>query len=468
MNHKTNNAQKIRLGYIISFLLLIVALVLTNFITSRLLKQSKQISSTDAMINNLEQTIGYLKDAETGIRGFVIMKDSAYLVPFIGSKQKIDSLYNLLEEQSIDRAYQKGELQKLKVLLEERYSAFNSSIDTFNANNQEMSVFSKMKTRNGKKIMDSLRKQITKMQLHEKKEMETRQADLESIYRITNIINSVAIAISVMLAFFAISTFTKENRARNEADEKATDYRKRLEARVVELRSKNIELTELRSNERFISTGRIARTIAHEVRNPLTNINLALEQLSEELQATPDTTKMLDMIGRNSRRIQQLVADLLNSTRFAELNFETVHINQLLDETLEQLNDRISLYNISVEKNYDASLPPITADGEKLKLAFLNIILNAVEAVEHNTGLLSIKTLHTDDYCKIIVSDNGKGMSADTLQRIFEPYFSRKEKGSGLGLTNTQNIILNHKGFLSVDSEEGAGAVFTIKLPYTV
>ena len=126
-----------------------------------------------------------------------------------------------------------------------------------------------------------------------------------------------------------------------------------MEERVKELHGKNEEINRLRSTEKFAATGRIARTIAHEVRNPLTNISLATEQLQEEVPRNEETELLLRMIDRNTTRINQLITDLLNSTKFAQLIFTQTSLNDILDEALDLAKDRIELKHIQVNKQYD-------------------------------------------------------------------------------------------------------------------
>ena len=234
----------------------------------------------------------------------------------------------------------------------------------------------------------------------------------------------------------------------------------------MELRGVNKELLQMRSIEKFASTGRIARTIAHEVRNPLTNINLAMEQLKAEMPEGEDNQILFEMVNRNSNRINQLITDLLNSTKFAELTYGKTSINVLLDEALELAKDRISLYNIKVVKKYSMDICDVAVDKDKLKIAFLNIIVNAIEAMEPGKGVLTVSTRGENNKCVIEIADNGTGMDKESLSRLFEPYFTSKPKGNGLGLTNTQNIILNHKGTIQAESEKGQGTTFTITLDF--
>jgi signal transduction histidine kinase len=182
------------------------------------------------------------------------------------------------------------------------------------------------------------------------------------------------------------------------------------------------KLRELKSMEKFTATGRVARTIAHEVRNPLTNISLAAEQLQELTIQNNESSMLLDMIGRNSIRINQLVSDLLNATKIIELNIRPVNINKILDETLEMAADRLDLSQVKVEKNYATDVCHVAVDEEKIKIAFLNIIVNAIEAMEKSKGILFLRTKNGGDTCIIEIEDNGNGMDEDTLQKLFEPY----------------------------------------------
>jgi signal transduction histidine kinase len=228
----------------------------------------------------------------------------------------------------------------------------------------------------------------------------------------------------------------------------------------------NIELLELRGIEKFAATGRIARTIAHEVRNPLTNINLATEHLRSDIKAGSETDILFDMVARNSNRINELINDLLNSTKAAHLTFIKININDILDQSLSFAQDRIDLKEIKVIKNYEDNLCDILADVEKINIAFLNIIVNAVEAMESKKGILTLITENKNNHCIVHISDNGKGMDKESLLKIFEPYYTTKEKGNGLGLTNTQNIVLSHHANIYAESEEGKGTSFTITFNY--
>ena len=264
------------------------------------------------------------------------------------------------------------------------------------------------------------------------------------------------------MVFYSIVTFNKENHAKQKADMSARAFRNQLEMRITELHNLNNELVELKSIEKFAATGRIARTIAHEVRNPLTNINLAAEHLKSEITPDSETDLLIEMITRNANRINQLISDLLNSTRASPLEFVEHNVNELLEESLHHAHDRIELNGVKVIKDYASDVCPVLVDAEKIKIAFLNVIVNAIEAMQSNRGVLKIKTEKMDERCIVTISDNGKGMSQEELTNLFEPYFTTKENGNGLGLTNTQNIILSHNANIVANTLQGKGTTFTI------
>jgi signal transduction histidine kinase len=302
------------------------------------------------------------------------------------------------------------------------------------------------------------------METHETELLQLRKEKLRGVSISIKVITLTSLIIALLLSLYSFVTYSKESRAKQKADEQANSYRNQLENKVKELQEANNELQELRSLEKFTATGRIARTIAHEIRNPLTNIALASEQISSASNHDEETTMLLEMINRNANRINQMISELLTSTKFAQLQFSKISINSLLDETLELAKDRIELKHIKLEKNYANRGCEVLVDVEKMKIAFLNVIVNAIEAMEKDKGILEIQTTETNDKCVIDIKDNGSGMDGETLQKLFDPYFTRKSNGAGLGLTHTQNIILNHKGNIQVKSMLEKGTVFTVTL----
>ena len=215
--------------------------------------------------------------------------------------------------------------------------------------------------------------------------------------------------------------------------------------------------------DKMAAAGRLLRMLGHEIRNPLTNIDLAIGQLIAD-NRNDELNDLVEIIQRNSKRIGQLLTDLLQAANPGQLRAQSCSPVDLLDETLALAADRIALKNIRVEKDYASDLRPVQADPQKMKIALLNIIINAVEIMEANRGVLSLGIRPTTEGCRIVIRDNGPGISPENRKRIFEPYFSRKTNGMGLGLASTLNIVQLHSGRIEVYSEVGQGAEFAVWL----
>ncbi len=243
-------------------------------------------------------------------------------------------------------------------------------------------------------------------------------------------------------------------------------YCRELEKQIESLRRANVETIRLKNVEKFAAAGRMARTIAHEVRNPLTNISLALEQLNAEMPHNDETSLLIDMINRNTMRINQMITDLLNSTKFAQLSFSQTSIGEVMSQVLISVKHLAEQKGVSLIDNAHQRLPALMLDADKIASAFENIINYMMESVSPPGNKITIVTSVENEKCMVTFRDNGPGLSEEKVQRLFEPYFSAAVKGSGLALTHAQNIILNHGGDISVESEHGKGTCFIVVLPF--
>ena len=227
---------------------------------------------------------------------------------------------------------------------------------------------------------------------------------------------------------------------------------------------------EKRSEQRLIRaeklgmTGRIARSIAHEVRNPLTNINLAIEQLKEDIPETESNTMYIDIVNRNSNRINKLITELLNSSKPSSVKPTKQSLLKVIKDAISLAKDRLNLNGMTLVEEYGQDIE-ILYDSIQLKTALLNIIINAIEAMEGYKGSLKVSLISNWNEIQIRIADNGKGMSRETLNQLFDPFFTGKSHGMGLGMTSTQNIIQQHNGNIDVESEENVGTTFIISLP---
>lgn len=214
--------------------------------------------------------------------------------------------------------------------------------------------------------------------------------------------------------------------------------------------------------EKLAATGRLVRTLAHEVRNPLNNINLSIEQLLQQ-EAEDDSKLYLEIVQRNGKRIGDLITELLNSSRLSsQVALQKVSLQTPMDNALAAAIDRMTLKHIQLQVSYAEHPCYALLDVEKIQLAFLNIIINAVEAMEEGKGVLKITVKEGEEEHFVDITDNGSGISEENMQRLFEPYFTSKRNGMGLGLASTLNIIQSHNAHIDVKSELGKGTSFTI------
>ena len=456
---KLNIEAKIRVGYIAAFILLFIAYLFIYFTTIQMNRQSKWINHTNQVITQLELLASNVKDAETGVRGYIIMKDNKFLEPYYSGIRQIPKIYQEIKDLTNDNELEQLRLDTLHTYINSRLTTLDNTISIFRSAGYELPDSIRKGSYKSKMVMDDIRSMIRKMNESETTLLLDRMAEQRSFTNAIKVLNVTAVIIAFLLALYSIITFSRESSEKNK-------YRVELENKIKDLSLANTELVQLKSLEKFTSTGRIARTIAHEVRNPLTNIGLAAEQLKETTPQNEETELYLNMIKRNADRINVLVSELLNSTKFAELSPVKISVNKLLDDALVLAKDRMQLQELTIQKNYTEDISNVAVDVEKIKIAFLNIIVNAIEAMEPGKGVLTLQTKAENGKCIVVISDNGSGMDSETLSKLFEPYFTSKEKGNGLGLTNTQNIILNHRGIIKVESAIGKGTAFIITLNF--
>jgi len=221
---------------------------------------------------------------------------------------------------------------------------------------------------------------------------------------------------------------------------------------------------ELLETELLTLTGKMARTIAHEVRNPLTNLTLAIEHINDELPEGSESIKVYtEIIERNALRIEELIGELLNSSKPKELNLQLIDLQELVDETLELAIDSINFNRVMLHKLFAKNLPRILLDRAKIKVALINIIINAIEAMTGDKRELTLVTMQQGNNILLQIIDTGKGMGADELEKLFEPFFTAKPNGLGLGLTSTKNILNSHNANIMVESEPNKGTTFTLQ-----
>jgi signal transduction histidine kinase len=215
--------------------------------------------------------------------------------------------------------------------------------------------------------------------------------------------------------------------------------------------------------EKLATIGKFAGIIAHEIRNPLGVIRNSIFFLSMKLKENMDekTKEHMDMINSEIDTCYKVISDVLDFSRTKPLSRETVEINCLITEVLSDANIPKT---VKVQSDLGKNLPKIKIDIAQISQVLLNIISNAIEAMPEG-GELKVTTTQTNLFISIAFKDTGAGISKENMDQLFIPLFSTKSNGHGLGIVACKNIIDAHRGKIEVESKEGQGATFIVKLP---
>ncbi len=226
----------------------------------------------------------------------------------------------------------------------------------------------------------------------------------------------------------------------------------------------------MRRADRLASLGTLTAGLAHEIRNPLVTIKTFIQLLPERLEDEEFRKHFLNIASSEVDRISSLITELLDFARPSDPKLEFEDINSILDGMILLASTETKKKQINIIKNYTSNLPPIKIDREQMKQVFLNILLNSIEATPERGGI----TVNTrsfvkpggEPYIQIEFTDTGRGIPAEHLEDIFNPFFTTKDKGSGLGLSISHQIIQDHSGYIDVESELNKGTSFFINLPF--
>jgi signal transduction histidine kinase len=220
--------------------------------------------------------------------------------------------------------------------------------------------------------------------------------------------------------------------------------------------------------EKLASIGRLAATIAHEIRNPLTSVKLNIQKVAENESLDGTEREHVGLSLEGIGQIERFVKELLNYTRVADLNLERFQIEQVLEESFKMLKDVLDRKRIVIGKDFAPDLPAVSVDADKMRQVFLNLLRNAEEALEPGGRIdVSVDLTVSGGQKKIRVrlSDDGPGIPDKDRDNIFEPFFTTKPSGFGLGLANARKIVEQHNGSIRLSRKRGRGTSFVILIP---
>jgi two-component system NtrC family sensor kinase len=223
---------------------------------------------------------------------------------------------------------------------------------------------------------------------------------------------------------------------------------------------------QLMQVEKLSSIGLLAAGIAHEVNTPITGISSYTQLLLRETPESDQRKPILEKIEKQTFRAAEIVNGLLNFARLNGSEFTDLNLNQLIRESLNLLDHQLHQNHIRVDAALDESIPQVFGNSGKLQQVFINLFLNARDAMISG-GELKVRTAMNDEMVVVDINDTGAGISEENIKRIYDPFFTTKStgKGTGLGLAVTYGIIQEHGGRIFVDSAPGQGTHFRLKLP---
>jgi signal transduction histidine kinase len=236
------------------------------------------------------------------------------------------------------------------------------------------------------------------------------------------------------------------------------------------------ERTELEAQlsqaDKLSSIGLLAAGVAHEVNTPLAVISSYTQMLAKQLKSDPQKASLLEKITRQTFRASEIVSNLLNFSRTSGTEFTNVDVNRIVTDTLALLEHQFRTSHITVESELASHLPPIQGNTGRLQQVFLNLFLNAKDAMPSG-GTLRVATANGNGV-SVCVSDSGSGIAPEHIARIYDPFFTTKttqdagqKRGTGLGLSVTYGIIQEHAGKIRVESRPGEGTTFYLDFPLT-
>lgn len=236
--------------------------------------------------------------------------------------------------------------------------------------------------------------------------------------------------------------------------------------RQVDLKTEELMESQERllRSERFAAVGEAAAYVSHEIKNPLLIIGGMAHQVERRLLEDPAAQEKLRIIQTEVRRLESFLGELRDFLRPVQPSKKEIDVNEVIRDVKALMGDAIREKGVVLEDHLAPELPPVEVDPNQIKQVLVNLVKNAVEATE-GQGKILLSSGARDGQVWFAVQDTGKGMSEEVLEKIFHPFYTTKDKGTGLGLAVINKIITDHHGTIAVDSSAGAGSTFTVKLP---
>jgi signal transduction histidine kinase len=307
----------------------------------------------------------------------------------------------------------------------------------------------------------------------EKLEQNEHRSRLITIY-----LGLTAVLLGLMVTLWVVITLRPLRRLRDAARRVAAgDYGSRIDekgpaevkdlARELNSMARAVEARELElvRSERLAAVGKMAAMITHEVRNPLSSIGLNTELLEDEVEGNEEARKLVRAIHHEVDRLTQITEDYLAFARLPKPRTSPEAVNTLVGDLASFVRGDLATKQVTLQVELASGDPIALIDAGQIRQCLVNLVRNATEAVGSAGGTVTVRTKRSGDRILIEVEDDGSGIAPEVLPRLFDPFFSTKDGGNGLGLALTQQIVKDHGGDLAVQSTPGRGTTFTVSVP---
>lgn len=385
--------------------------------------QLKQIIETIQLLNQIDSDI---KEFNRVIQSGILTLDNKYTIQADRYSLGIfDSLNTLKKTHS-------SEAERIK----RRYMDYYSKLISIN------SLFLEKRLQEGRKRLDELELIYSEINEEISKTLYMHMGEYERAIKNINIFMATTSVVFTVMVSLIIGLFMHYSKKRKQAEKAMIE------------------------SEKMASLGVLSAGVAHEIRNPLTIISLGVEQLKYMISGNPELLKVAENIKNAVIRADRIVRGLLDYSQQSAFRFEDLNVALIMEESLQILAEQIKNRNISIIKQFSPDLPGLKCDRDKMRQVFVNILLNAIDAMPDG-GTISIK-LESDEktLLRIVFTDTGKGISDEEIHKVFDPFFSTSHKTStGLGLSIARGIVERHGGRITIESREGKGTDVIITCP---
>ena len=427
----------------------------------RLRETGAQVARSERVLGGIATILADVARAQNHTRGFVITGDERFLQSFKSAAAACNAAMDAQQKLVADDPAQVQQFSRLEEQVKGALQWFQQVIDAKRSGVTD--VRRTEMVRHGEDLMDTLRAAFQQIEIENRQSLQPAKLDSESVSALSFSITSTGTLATLVIFLFVLFGLNRAEAARKQT--------------VAALQAKSEEVTamtqQLWQASKLATMGELAASVAHELNNPLATVALRAETLLMQMPEDPDKRKPLEIIAQEVDRMATLVNNLLQFSRRSHRQISTMDPSEEVATSVEFVHYHLRSHNIEVVREFAANLPTIQADRQQLRQLFLNLLTNASDAMPQG-GKLTLRAVSSNlgdaKAVAIEVADTGEGITAENLEKIWEPFFTTKPegKGTGLGLAICRRIVEEHGGTIDIQSEgAGRGTTVRIVLPAT-